>query len=112
MADLEQGLKPCPFCETKENGDGKIRMHLAESSEGYFTVVCWCGVSGPIIESKRTSIESWFSFFPYYLPLVPSPFYSSEFSTPFGFIFYLNSVALPTFLLIFSSDNFSGFLPF
>jgi len=36
MVDLEKGLKPCPFCETKENGDDKIRMHLAENSEELF----------------------------------------------------------------------------
>ena len=39
MADLEKGLKSCPFCETQENGNGKIRMHIAESSEGLLNVL-------------------------------------------------------------------------
>ena len=35
MADLERTLERCPFCQTEENGDGKTRMSVVESSEGY-----------------------------------------------------------------------------
>ena len=112
MADFEKGLKPCPFCETKENGDGKIRMHLAENSEGYFTVVCWCGGSGPIMESKRTAIEAWNARGPDDRQRVQYPFDSSECSNPVGFRGNLKSVALPTILQILSTDNRTGVLHF
>ena len=112
MVDLEKGLKPCPFCETKENGDDKIRMHLAENSEGYFTVVCWCGGSGPIMESKRTAIEAWNARGPDDRQRVQYPFDSSECSNPVGFRGNLKSVALPTILQILSTDNRTGVLHF
>ncbi len=112
MADLEQGLKPCPFCETKENGDGKIRMHIAESSEGYFTVVCWCGGSGPIMESQRKALEAWNARGPDDRQRVQYPFDSSECTNPVGFRGNLKSVALPTILQILSTDNRTGVLHF
>lgn len=112
MADLEKGLKPCPFCEAKENGDGKIRMHIAESSEGYFTVVCWCGGSGPIMESKRTAIEAWNARGPDDRQRVQYPFDSSKCTNPVGFRGNLKSVALPTILQILSTDNRTGVLHF
>ncbi len=112
MVDLEKGLKPCPFCETKEKGDDKIRMHLAENSEGYFTVVCWCGGSGPIMESKRTAIEAWNARGPDDRQRVQYPFDSSECSNPVGFRGNLKSVALPTILQILSTDNRTGVLHF
>ncbi len=112
MADFEQGLKPCPFCETKENGDGKIRMHIAESSEGYFTVVCWCGGSGPIMESQRKALEAWNARGPDDRQRVQYPFDSSECTNPVGFRGNLKSVALPTILQILSTDNRTGVLHF
>jgi hypothetical protein len=112
MADLEKGLKPCPFCETEENGNGKIRMHIAESSEGYFTVVCWCGGSGPIMESKRTAIEAWNARGPDDRKQVQYPFDSSKCTNPVGFKGNLKSVNLPTILQILSTDNRTGVLHF
>ncbi len=112
MADFEQGLKPCPFCETKENGDGKIRMHIAESSEGYFTVVCWCGGSGPIMESQRKALEAWNARGPDDRQRVQYPFDSSKCTNPVGFRGNLKSVALPTILQILSTDNRTGVLHF
>jgi len=112
MADLERGLKPCPFCETRENGDGKIRMHVAESSEGYFSVVCWCGGTGPIMESKRTAIEAWNARVPDYRQRVQYPFTSSKCTNPVGFKGNLKSVALSTILQILSTDNRTGVLHF
>jgi Lar family restriction alleviation protein len=112
MADLEKGLRPCPFCGTKENGDGKLRMHIAESSEGYFTVVCWCGGSGPIMESKRTAVEAWNARGPDDRQQVQYPFYSSMCTNPVGFRGNLKSVALSTILQILSTDNRTGVLHF
>ena len=112
MADLERGLKPCPFCETRENGDGKIRMHVAESSEGYFSVVCWCGGTGPIMESKRTAIEAWNARGPDDRQRVQYPFTSSKCTNPVGFKGNLKSVALSTILQILSTDNRTGVLHF
>ena len=112
MADLEKGLKSCPFCETEENGNGKIRMHIAESSEGYFSVVCWCGGSGPIMESKRTAIEAWNARGPDDRQRVQYPFDSSNCTNPVGFRGNLKSVALYTILQILSTDNRTGVLHF
>ena len=112
MADREKGLKPCPFCETEENGGGKIRMHIAESSEGYFTVVCWCGGSGPIMESKRAAIEAWNARGPDDRQQVQYPFDSSNCTNPVGFRGNLKSVALSTILQILSTDNRTGVLHF
>ena len=112
MADLEKGLKPCPFCETEENGGGKIRMHIAESSEGYFTVVCWCGGSGPIMESKETAIEAWNARGPDDRQQVQYPFDSSNCTNPVGFRGNLKSVALSTILQVLSADNRTGVLHF
>ena len=112
MADLEKGLKPCPFCETKENADDKIRMHIAESSEGYFTVVCWCGGSGPIMESKSTAIEAWNARGPDDRQQVQYPFDSSNCTNPVGFRGNLKSVALSTILQVLSTDNRTGVLHF
>lgn len=112
MADREKELKPCPFCETKENGDGKIRMSIAESSEGYFSVVCWCGGSGPIMESKRTALEAWNARGPDDRQQVQYPFDSSKCTNPVGFWGNLKSVALSTILQILSTDNRTGVLHF
>ena len=112
MADREKELKPCPFCETKENGDGKIRMSIAESSEGYFSVVCWCGGSGPLMESKRTALEAWNARGPDDRQQVQYPFDSSKCTNPVGFRGNLKSVALSTILQILSTDNRTGVLHF
>ena len=85
MADLEKTLEPCPFCKTEENGDGRIRMSIAESSEGYFAVVCWCGGSGPIMDSKREAIEAWNSRGPSDPNQVRDPFDSSKCKDSVGF---------------------------
>lgn len=112
MADLEKELKPCPFCETKENGDGKIRMRIAEGSEGYFAVVCWCGGSGPIMESKRKATEAWNARGPDDRQLVQYPFDFLKCTNPVGFRGNLKSVALSTILQILSTDNRTGVLHF
>ena len=112
MADREKELKPCPFCETKENGDGKIQMSIAESSEGYFSVVCWCGGSGPLMESKRTALKAWNARGPDDRQQVQYPFDSSKCTNPVGFWGNLKSVALSTILQILSTDNRTGVLHF
>lgn len=112
MADLERTLEPCPFCETKESGDGRIRMSITESSEGYFTVVCWCGGSGPIMDSKREAIEAWNTRGPSDPNQVRDPFESAKCTNPVGFRGNLKSVALPTILQILSTDNRTGVLHF
>ena len=112
MADLEKGLNPCPFCETKENGDGKIRMRIDESSEGYFAVVCWCGGSGPMMESERKALEAWNARGPDDRQRIQYPFDSSKCTNPVGFRGNLKSVALPTILQILSTDNKTGVLHF
>jgi hypothetical protein len=112
MADLEKRLKPCPFCETKENGDGKNRMRIAESPEGYFTVVCWCGGSGPIMESERQALAAWNARGPDDRQGIQYPFDSSKGTNPVGFRGNLKSVALPTILQILSTDNRTGVLHF
>jgi len=112
MADLEKELKPCPFCETRENGDGKIWMRIAESSEGYFAVLCCCGGSGPIMKSKRKALEAWNARGPDDRQRVQYPFDSSKCTNPVGFRGNLKSVALPTILQILSTDNRTGVLHF
>lgn len=112
MADLEKTLEPCPFCETEENGDGRIRMSIAESSEGYFAVVCWCGGSGPIMDSKREAIEAWNSRGPSDPNQVRDPFDSSKCKDSVGFKGNLKSLALSTILQLLSSDNRTGVLHF
>jgi Lar family restriction alleviation protein len=112
MADLEQGLKPCPFCGTKDNGDGKIRMRIDESSEGYFSAVCWCGGAGPIMESEREALEAWNARGPGDRQQIQYPFDSSKCTNPVGFRGNLKSVALPTILQILSTDNRTGVLHF
>lgn len=112
MADLEKTLEPCPFCETEENGDGRIRMSIAENSEGYFAVVCWCGGSGPIMDSKREAIEAWNTRGPIDPNQVRDPFDSPKCKDSVGFKGNLKSLALPTILQLLSSDNRTGVLHF
>ena len=109
MADLENTLEPCPFCETKESGDGRIRTSIAESPEGYFTVVCWCGGSGPIMDSKREAIEAWNARGP---NQVRDSFDPSKCKDSVGFKGNLKSLALPAILQLLSSDNKTGVLHF
>lgn len=112
MADLESILEPCPFCQTEENGDDKTQMSVTESSEGYFAVVCWCGGSGPIMDSKREAIEAWNSRGPSDSNQVWDPFDSSKYKDSVSFKGNLKSLALSTILQILSTDNRTGVLHF
>lgn len=112
VTDVDKALEPCPFCQTEENEDGKIRMSVAKGSEGYFSVVCWCGGSGPIMESKRAAIEAWNTRGSGDLNFVQASLDSSKRRDSVGFKGNLKSLALPTILQILSTDNKTGVLLF
>ncbi len=108
MSNLEKKLKPCPFCDTKQCGDYGIRLSIAESYEGYFAVVCLCGGTGPIMDSKERAVEAWNTRGPRDLQLPLFDF--SESDNPVDFQGNLKSLGLSTILQILSSENRTGVL--
>ena len=59
MSDQKRNFRSCPYCGSDEFGDEGIRLRLTPTSNGYFTVVCLCGVSGPIRDSEDKATEAW-----------------------------------------------------
>jgi Lar family restriction alleviation protein len=112
MSKQEKDFKSCPYCGSDEFGDEGIRLRLTPTSNGYFTVVCFCGVSGPIRDSEQGAIEAW-NTRDYCEPdLSQQPFHSSIGKAEVGIKGNLKSLGLSTILQILSSEDKTGVLQF
>jgi len=112
MSDSKKDLKPCPFCRAKEHESGRIWLTLAESSEGYFAVVCLCGGSGPIRDTEEKAIEAWNTSNSSDQDLFQYPFDFPTSTAEVGFKGILKSIGVSSILQILSSENRTGILQF
>lgn len=112
MSDSKKDLKPCPFCRAKEHESDRIWLTLAESSDGYFAVVCLCGGSGPIRDTEERAIEAWNTSNSSAQDLSQHPFHSPTSTAEVGFKGNLKSIGVSSILQILSSENRTGVLQF
>ncbi len=112
MADLNESLKPCPFCGSGEHEADRTCLKVLLDSQNFYSVVCWCGTSGPIRDSKREAIKAWNTRDYAERQAVWNPFDSSKNIVSLDFKGNLKSIGLPTILQILSSDNKTGILQF
>ncbi len=112
MTDLNENLRPCPFCGAKLYGDDKTGLRVAASSAGYFAVLCLCGGSGPIEESEEKAVKVWNDRISSELLLPRYPFDFRKRATVVDFKGNLRSLGLFTILQILSSENKTGVLYF
>ena len=112
MTNLKESLRPCPFCGSGEHEDDRTCLKIIPDSQGYYSVVCWCGTSGPIRESEREAISGWNRREYSDRQTVWNPFDSSKSLVALDFKGNLKSIGLSTILQILSSDNKTGILQF
>lgn len=112
MADLNESLKPCPFCGSGEHEADRTCLKVLVDSQNFYSVVCWCGTSGPVRDSKREAIKAWNTRDYAERQAVWNPFDSSKNIVSLDFKGNLKSIGLPTILQILSSDNKTGILQF
>ena len=112
MSKQERDFKSCPYCGSDEFGDEGIRLRLTPTSNGHFTVVCLCGVSGPIRDSEQGAIEAWNTRGHCKPDLSQQPFHSSISKAEVGIKGNLKSLGLSTILQILSSEDKTGVLQF
>lgn len=112
MSKQEKDFKSCPYCGSDEFGDEGIRLRLTPTSNGYFTVVCLCGVSGPLRDSEQRAIEAWNTRDHGEPDLSQQPFHSSIGKAEVGIKGNLKSLGLSTILQILSSEDKTGVLQF
>ena len=112
MTDLKESLRPCPFCGSAEHEADRVCLKTIPDSQNYYSVVCWCGTSGPIKESEREAIKAWNARDYADRQAVWNPFNSSKNVVALDFKGNLKSIGLPTILQILSSDNKTGILQF
>jgi Lar family restriction alleviation protein len=94
MTDLKESLRPCPFCGSAEDEADRTCLRTIPDSQNYYSIVCWCGTSGPVRESEKEAIKAW------------------KKTVALDFKGNLKSIGLSTILQILSSDNKSGILQF
>ena len=112
MTDLKESLRPCPFCGSAEYEADRVCLKTIPDSQNYYSVVCWCGTSGPIKESEKEAIKAWNTRDYADRQTVWNPFNSSKNVVALDFKGNLKSIGLSTILQILSSDNKTGILQF
>ncbi len=112
MVDLNEVLRPCPFCGSGEHEADRICLRVIPDSQRYFSVVCWCGTSGPLRDSKEEAIRVWNTRDYAERQLVWNPFRSSRGQVSLDFKGNLKSIGLSTILQILAWDNKTGVLQF
>lgn len=112
MTDLKESLRPCPFCGSAEHEVDRTCLKTIPDSQNYYSVVCWCGTSGPIRESEKEAIKAWNTRDYADRQAVWNPFNSSRNTVALDFKGNLKSIGLSTILQILSSDNKTGILQF
>jgi Lar family restriction alleviation protein len=112
MTDLKESLRPCPFCGSAEDEADRTRLRTIEDSQGFHSVLCWCGTSGPVRESEKEAINDWNKRDYSDRQVVWNPFDSSKKLVALDFKGNLKSIGLSTILQILSLDNKSGILQF
>ena len=112
MTDLKESLRPCPFCGSTEHEADRTCLRTIQDSQSYYSVVCWCGTSGPVRESEKEAITAWNKRDFSDRQAVWNPFDSSKKMVALDFKGNLKSIGLSTILQILSLDNKSGILQF
>ena len=112
MADLKESLKPCPFCGAAEDQVDRTCLRTIKDSQGFYSVLCWCGTSGPAGESEKEAIKAWNTRDHSDRQVVWNPFDSSKKKVELDFKGNLKSICLSTILQILCSDNKTGILQF
>jgi Lar family restriction alleviation protein len=112
MTDLKESLRPCPFCGSAEYEADRTCLRTIPDSQQYYSVVCWCGTSGPIRESEKEAIRAWNTRDYAGRQTVWNPFNSSKNLVALDFKGNLKSIGLSSILQILSSDNKTGILQF
>ena len=110
MTDLKESLKPCPFCGSGEHEADKNCLKILPDSQNFYSVVCWCGTSGPVRDSTREAVKAWNTRDSNERQAVWNPFDSSKDSAALDFKGNLRSIGIPTILQMLSSDSKSGIL--
>ena len=96
MADLKGSLRPCPFCGSVEYEADRVCLKTIPDSRDYYSVVCWCGTSGPIKESERETIKAWNTRYYADRQTGWNPFNLSRNVVALDFKGNLKSIGLPT----------------
>lgn len=112
MTDLKESLRPCPFCGSAEHEADRTCLRTIPDSQQYYSVVCWCGTSGPIRESEKEAIRAWNTRDYAGGRTGWNPFNSSKNLVALDFKGNLKSIGLSSILQILSSDNKTGILQF
>ena len=112
MTDLKESLRPCPFCGSGEHEADRTRLKIFPDSQSYYSVVCWCGTSGPRRESEKEAVQAWNRREYSDRQAVWNPFDSSKSLVALDFKGNLKSIGLSTILQILSSENKTGILQF
>jgi Lar family restriction alleviation protein len=112
MTKLKESLRPCPFCGSAEHEADRNCLKTISDSQSYYSVVCWCGTSGPIRESEKEAINAWNKRYYADRQTVWNPFNSSKKVAAQDFKGNLKSIGLSTILQILSSDKKTGILQF
>lgn len=112
MTDLKESLRPCPFCGSAEDDADRTCLRTIQDSQSYYSIVCWCGTTGPVKESEKEAIRAWNTRDYSDRQAVWNPFDASKKVVDLDFKGNLKSIGLFTILQILSSDNKSGILQF
>jgi Lar family restriction alleviation protein len=112
VTDLKESLRPCPFCGSAEHEVDRTCLRTIQDSQGFCSVVCWCGTSGPARDSEREAITAWNTRDYSDRQTVYNPFDSSKKEVALDFKGNLKTIGLSTILQILSSDNKTGILQF
>lgn len=112
MTDLKESLRPCPFCGSGEHDVDRTCLKVVPDSQKYYSVVCWCGTSGPIRDSEKEAIRAWNKRDHFKGQPFRNPFDSSKNVVSLDFKGNLKSIGLSSILQILSSDNKTGILQF
>jgi Lar family restriction alleviation protein len=112
MPDPNEVLRPCPFCGSGEHEADKVCLRVVPDAQRYFAVVCWCGTSGPIKDSKEEAVKAWNTRDYSERQLIWNPFIPSTGMVSLDFKGNLKSIGISTILQILASDNKTGILQF
>jgi len=112
MTALKESLRPCPFCGSAEDEADRSCLRTIKDSQSYYSVVCWCGTSGPARESEKEAIRAWNTRDYSDRQAVWNPFNLSKKVVALDFKGNLKSIGLSTILQILALDNKTGILQF
>jgi Lar family restriction alleviation protein len=112
MTALKESLRPCPFCGSAEHEAERTCLRTIHDSQGFYSIICWCGTTGPARDSEKAAIKAWNTRDYSDRQAVWNPFDASKKVVTLDFKGNLKSIGLSTLLQMLSSDNKTGILQF